>query len=121
MNYKILLVLPVLFLSLVSFTWDASTLKKEWKTEEYSVTGNCGSCETRIENAALIQGVRSAEWDKKAQKLKVVYNPAKTSKEEILKAVADAGHDNELYKATDNKYNSLPGCCQYRGEGHNIH
>jgi hypothetical protein len=28
-------------------------------------------------------------------------------------AIANAGHDTEMHKATDEAYNKLPGCCKY--------
>jgi hypothetical protein len=32
----------------------------------------------------------------------------------LEKSLADAGHDNEKYKATDDVYSKLPKCCLYR-------
>jgi len=89
-------------------------------TESFEVTGVCKMCKARIENAALIKGVKMAEWDKEAQKLKVVYNTTKTSIETIQKAIADIGHDTEKIKANDANYSKLPGCCQYR-DGVKVH
>ena len=43
----------------------------------------------------------------------VTYNPAKTGKEALSKKLAAAGHDTEKFKAPDEVYNSLPGCCHY--------
>ena len=44
------------------------------KTEEFKVSGNCGMCETRIENAAKsVTGVTTADWDKKTKMLKLSF------------------------------------------------
>ena len=34
--------------------------------------------------------------------------------DDIKKKIADVGHDNSLYKATDEVYDNLHGCCKYR-------
>jgi copper chaperone CopZ len=78
------------------------------------VEGVCGMCETRIEKAALIPGVRSASWDLPSGVLEVIYAPNKVTVDAIAQAIADAGHDNDKQKATDAAYKTLPGCCAYR-------
>lgn len=90
------------------------------KTVEFTVTGVCGMCEERIENAALIKGVKLAEWDKETQLLKVVYSPKKTNEETIHQAVADHGHDTGKIIASDEAYAKLPACCAYR-DGVEVH
>lgn len=112
MKYLVVLLLPLIF----AF----QGAQKDIIKETYRVVGVCGSCEKRIENAALIKGVLEAEWDKHKQELSVVYKSSKSSKALILKAVAEAGHDNELYTASDKAYKVLPGCCKYR-ENSKIH
>ena len=32
----------------------------------------------------------------------------------LKKAIAKAGHDTDVVKATDQAYNELPSCCSYR-------
>jgi mercuric ion binding protein len=82
--------------------------------EKFKVAGNCGMCETRIEKAARgAEGVTSAEWDKETKMIEVTFNPDRTSLEKIEKAIAAVGHDTPLYKATDEVYEKLPGCCKY--------
>ncbi len=79
------------------------------------VQGLCDMCKERIEAAAnSIKGVSSAVWDSETNQLKLSFDPAQTSLDTIGKVIANAGHDNEKYKADDKKYNTLPGCCKYR-------
>jgi periplasmic mercuric ion binding protein len=85
------------------------------------VEGNCDMCKERIENAAYIKGVKKVVWNKNLHQLIVVYDASKTSKEAILKSVAEAGHDNEMFRAPDDIYNRLPKCCAYRGSGAHNH
>lgn len=83
------------------------------QTTQIKVSGNCESCKTRIEKAAIKAGAIKADWSANTQILTVSFDPKKTSEDKISKQVAAAGHDNEKYKATDKTYNALPGCCKY--------
>lgn len=80
---------------------------------QFFVRGNCVSCKTRIEKAAKTAGADSANWDPETQTVKLNFNPAKTSADAILKMIADVGHDNEKYTASDSVYKNLPDCCLY--------
>ncbi len=81
-----------------------------------SVHGLCDMCKTRIEKTALsVNGVTSATWDKATGQLHLNFDPSRASLDAIGKALAAAGHDNTLHRATDAVYNALPGCCKYRG------
>ncbi len=98
----------------------AGNEKENVKTIEFKVSGVCEMCEKRIENAALIKGVKMADLDKKAQKIKVVYRSDKTDEQSIHQAIAKVGHDTEKVKAASEAYNKLHECCKYR-EGQDVH
>ena len=84
------------------------------KTATFEVGGKCGMCKNRIEKAALgLEGVKLANWNLERKVLAVKYDPAKVTEADIQKQVASVGHDTEKVKATDEAYNSLPGCCKY--------
>lgn len=83
------------------------------KTETFKVWGACGMCKTRIENTAKAEGVTTASWDAKTQMLTVAFSPSKTNKDALGKKLASVGHDTEKYKAPDDVYAKLPGCCHY--------
>ena len=79
------------------------------------VEAACGMCTTRIEDAAkAVPGVSSASYNLRARQLRVYFDASKTSLDVIGKAVADAGHDNALYRADDHVYAALHSCCLYR-------
>lgn len=81
----------------------------------FKVRGNCGMCKDRIEEAALsVAGVESATWESEAEMLHLNFVAAKTNSDAIQKAVAAVGHDTEKFKAPDEVYKELPGCCLYR-------
>lgn len=84
------------------------------------VSGNCGQCKSRIENALDMKGIKSAEWNVDTKMLEVVYVPEKISIEQINKLIASVGHDTETEKAADSVYLKLPDCCLYR-ENPNTH
>lgn len=81
---------------------------------EFTAKGCCPMCEDRIVAALDVPGVRAAEWDQFEEKAMVVYKPKKISEDRIQQLVADAGHDTDLYSATDEVYNGLADCCLYR-------
>lgn len=114
---KIILVITlfaIAFLFSPQNTW-AQTVKKGYVETEIAVKGNCGSCKNRIETAAYsIKGVKKALWSADKQTLLVKFKPSKTNQQTIAEAVSAAGYDSSLSAATDEVYNKLPACCQYR-------
>ena len=102
----------ILFFLLV--TMAVSGQNKSLDTATFTVNGVCGMCEERIENAAYIKGVKKVDWDKEAQKLTIIFKPNKVTVKEVARSVADAGHDNEYFKASDKAYGLINSCCRYR-------
>jgi len=95
----------------------ATAVTPTTQTETFQVLGNCGMCKRTIEKAAIQAGAASANWDVEKDLLAVSFDPAKTSVDAIQKAVARSGYDNGGYKAPDEAYNNLHGCCQYDRSG----
>ncbi|MCH8332114.1 MAG: heavy-metal-associated domain-containing protein [Bacteroidetes bacterium] len=87
--------------------------KSKKTTTEFRVEGVCNMCKDRIEETALVKGVKFAEWDKTTKMLKVVFRSDKISEEEIHQKLADAGHKTSLKDITKESYESLPDCCRY--------
>jgi periplasmic mercuric ion binding protein len=76
----------------------------------------CGSCKARIEKAvSSIEGVEAAILNLNNQKVKVKYDPAKTSPEKIREVVANTGYTADEVKANEEAYHKLPGCCKKAG------
>ncbi len=105
----------VVFAATPEFTF-AQKAGKSIETAQFEVNGVCGSCKNRIENAALIKGVKVATWDKQAQLMNVTYRADKVTLTDIHKAISAIGHDTSEIKGNEEAYNKLPGCCQYRGD-----
>ena len=84
------------------------------KTEKFKVFGNCSMCEKTIEKAAqTVEGVQSADWDKKTKMMNVTFDESKTNVHKVHMAIAKVGYDTEMHKANDEVYENLPGCCKY--------
>lgn len=84
------------------------------QTSSIKVLGNCGMCQSRIQDAALTQyGIKSAHWDAETQMLTLTHE-AGLDLGPTHQALAEAGHDTEVAKATLEAYNDLHGCCKYR-------
>jgi len=82
---------------------------------EFRVEGLCEMCKERIETTAKsVHGVEAAEWNMESKMLHISFEKSHTEIEDVKKAIADAGHDNDKYRAPDSTYNSLPECCLYR-------
>lgn len=90
-------------------------------TDSLYVYGVCNMCKSRIENAALIKGVKKVSWNKTTQYLTVIYKPAKVSLSQIEDEIVQAGHDTKNKTADDKSYQKLPGCCAYRSDDIEIH
>jgi len=83
------------------------------KTETFKVWGNCSMCKDRIEKAVKSEGASEATWDSKTKMLTVTFDAKKTSVDALSRKIASVGHDTEKYKAPDDVYAKLPGCCHY--------
>jgi len=71
-------------------------------------------CKNRIEKAALsVKGVKTATWDIPSNLISVIFDANKIPLEKVQGAIASAGHDTPLSKASDETYNALPLCCLY--------
>jgi copper chaperone CopZ len=110
------LLLAIVIVAAISGTLSAQTAAKasgKQKTETLKVWGKCEMCKTRIEDGLKIDGISKSVWDQKTLLVTVTYDPAKTSIDAMQKKLASIGHDTEKYKAPDDVYAKLPGCCHY--------
>jgi mercuric ion binding protein len=98
----------------ISFTLSNPTNFPGDKTVEFKVSGNCGMCKNTIETSLKgVKGVKSSTWNKDTKVIKVTYEPAQISEEQIHQKIADSGYDTEKKKGSDKSYSSLHKCCQY--------
>ncbi|MBK6932848.1 MAG: heavy-metal-associated domain-containing protein [Saprospirales bacterium] len=106
-------VFPVLLNAQSTLVKKSAQSAAEEKTETFQVVGNCGMCKSKIEKAALGAGVTKANWDTDTDQLSITFDPAKVSTDAVQQAIARVGYDNAGYKAPDEAYDGLHGCCKY--------
>ena len=100
--------------ALVAAIWSCSgTDEKKLTQKTAKVWGNCEQCKATIEKAGKINGVGSINWNEDTKLLTLQLDTGTVTLGAVLKEVADAGYDNELYTAPGEAYASLPDCCQY--------
>lgn len=92
---------------------NAQKQEKSIATCEFTVQGVCEMCKERIEEAALIKGVKMTEWDNTTGVFRAVYREDKISEKEIHEAIAAVGHATDQVAADEEAYNRLPKCCAY--------
>ncbi len=97
----------------ISFSQDRSS---KVETTKFEVKGVCDMCKERIENAALLKGVKWVEWDKATDTLTVIYRKDKLDILDVHKSVAEVGHTTDKVDCNMEAYNKLPACCAYMGD-----
>jgi len=98
--------------AIISLSFTSGGGKKE--RASFKVYGECGMCETRIENAINeIEGVLWADWELETLELTVKFDSSITSLEQIKQKAAEVGHDTEDVRATEEAYEKLHACCKY--------
>jgi copper chaperone CopZ len=97
----------------IALLFITAVVSAQVKTETIKVSGNCGMCETKIEKAAKEAGATSAEWSSETKQIKVKYNSSTTNAAKIQQAIAKVGYDTQDFKATNESYDKLHGCCKY--------
>lgn len=108
-NFIVYAVVAILGITAMAF---AKPPKKQ--TVTFHVSGTCGMCKDRIEQALDKPGISRAIYNVESQTATVTFNPRKLEEIQLHNLVAIAGHDTEKVKASEQAYQELPECCQYR-------
>ena len=120
MKKLLLLMTFILFISFsksdfISSTEGNSDQVQKTERTSFAVKGNCKMCKKRIEKAALsLKGVKMATWDIPSTMIDIIYDDKKLELKEIHNKIASVGHDTDKAKASEDVYDELPMCCQYR-------
>jgi copper chaperone CopZ len=89
---------------------------KNARTEIVKVKGNCEMCKARIEKAGSFKKISKVKYSLENQEATITFDTIQTNINIILQKIAESGHDNERYLATDEVYENLPACCHYKRE-----
>lgn len=103
----------IIFISTLSLQVEAQEKATKIDTVNFEVKGVCGMCKDRIENAALLKGVKWVEWDKETNTLTVIYRKDKIDILKVHESIAKSGHTTELVECDLEAYKKLPACCAY--------
>ena len=120
MKKLLLLMTFILFISFsksdfISSTEGNSDQVQKTERTSFAVKGNCKMCKKRIEKAALsLKGVKMATWDIPSNMIDIIYDNKKLELKEIHNKIASVGHDTDKVKSSEDVYDELPMCCQYR-------
>ena len=79
----------------------------------FHVWGNNETCKKTIEKACKLSGVTDAKWNPDSKLLVFKVDTSIITTDAVLKSVASAGYDNELFFGNDYAYSNLPEACQY--------
>jgi copper chaperone CopZ len=103
------IILPVLFVC----TTTSYGQQKKSDTVTIKTSAVCGMCKERIEGClAFEKGVKSATLDVESKDVTVIFNPAKTSVEQLRQAISKSGYDADTIPANPAAYAKLPACCK---------
>ena len=102
------------FFWLLLFTTSAFFAQAQKAELTFGISGLCGMCEDRIEAAFDEKGILAADYDLEKKTIHVVYNTKKWDEKRLHKLATAVGHDTDKYKAADEVYANLHGCCKYR-------
>lgn len=105
----------ILLLGIAASPVLAAAQIKNAKTETIRIEGSSQACKNLIEKAGSKKGESALDWNTNTKEASLTYNSQKTSKDEVLKRVALAGFDNEMYLAPTDVYQALSPECQYKG------
>jgi len=104
----------ILVALLSSFTGYAAKSKSEVVNIKTSAV--CESCKARIEKALKsTDGVLAANLNLNDKKVKVKFNPDKTTADQIRTVISNTGYDADNVKKSAEGFNKLPHCCQKSG------
>ena len=102
------------FFWLLLFTTSAFFAQAQKAELTFGISGLCGMCEDRIEAAFDEKGILAADYDLEKKTIHVVYKTKKWDEERLHKLATGVGHDTDKYKADDELYANIHGCCKYR-------
>jgi hypothetical protein len=105
------------FLLLVAVALTTVSVHAQKAELTFGVSGLCGMCEDRIEAAFDQKGIVAADYNLETKQLHVVYKAKKWNEESLHRLATGVGHDTDKYKADDEVYANIHGCCKYREHG----
>ena len=110
------LISAVILVGILS-SWVSAPVKPK-KAEAVTIQASavCESCKNRIEKALKsADGIITASLNLDDKKIKVKYDPDKTTPDQIRTLIANTGYDADGVKKNPDAFTALPKCCQKEG------
>jgi len=103
----------IIFAFIAIFSLSAWAQNAKTKSVVIQTNGVSGMCKQKMEqNVPYFKGVTDFSYDEATSKVTVVYNPSKTTPDEIRQAISQLGYDADNVKADPKAREKLPACCK---------
>jgi mercuric ion binding protein len=113
-SLTILVTMMVFLMNFSGYSQDKKNAEIKIKTSAV-----CSMCKDRIEQGlAFEKGIKDVSLDVETKIATVKYNPAKTTPDEIRKAISKLGYDADTVAADKTAYDKLPKCCKKEAPKH---
>lgn len=86
---------------------------KNAESRKFAVKGSCPEARQLIETAGNLKHTATVHFDLSSQTALITYDSTKTTPDAVLKRIALAGFDNEVYFAPDDAFEKLGSDCRY--------
>ncbi|MDO8999607.1 MAG: heavy-metal-associated domain-containing protein [Bacteroidota bacterium] len=106
-------IIGLVFLFSFLFFISCGTKSNTVVEKTFHVWGNNDICKKSIEKASKLNGVSDVNWNLDSKLLVFKIDTTVITTDAVLKSVASAGFDNELFYGNDYAYSNLPEACQY--------
>jgi periplasmic mercuric ion binding protein len=108
LKFLLITIFTALIISNCSFAQISKTV-----TVKIQTSAQCEMCKERIEKALVYEnGVKNADLDLETKIVTVIYNPKKTTVENLKQAISYVGYDADDIEANIEAYDALPPCCK---------
>ncbi len=113
MKTKIRYFLPaVILITMLSFVVNVS-VKPKGEVVTIQTSAICESCKKRMEKVLKsTDGIMEANLNLNSKKMKVKYDPALISAEQVRTVISNIGYDADYIKKNEEAFAKLPHCCQ---------
>lgn len=112
------LLFGILMVFLSSLSWEtqaqASAVTGGDTTLSLKIRGNCRQCKSRIESAYQKAGLKNVNWSAETETATLRFPKGAFNRPQLEQIALQAGHDTETDLASDDSYDRLAACCQYR-------
>ena len=113
MKTRIVILSGIMLFAFMLASSMAFSQDKKTETIKIKTSAVCDMCKDRIEKGmALEKGVKTVALDVNTKIATITYNPAKTTPDDLRKAIAKLGYNADNVARDKDVYAKLPSCCK---------